>query len=173
MECKPIKMAGTAPESIVDGRGIRYVLFVQGCPHGCPGCHNPQTHSMNGGSWRDPASLMEEIKTNPLLKGVTFSGGEPFAQADALLALAQMIKEQTLLDLTVYSGWTYEQLLQQPNPAVQQLLNLADYLIDGRYIKQQRDLTLAFRGSRNQRIIDLNETRRQGRIVLDHPEKDE
>lgn len=172
MTCKPIKVAGAAPESIVDGRGIRYVLFVQGCPHHCPGCHNPQTHSMDGGSWQDPVRLLEQIKANPLLKGVTFSGGEPFVQADALLPLAQMIKEQTSLDLTIYSGWTYEQLLQQSNPAVQQLLDCADYLIDGKYIEAQRDLTLSFRGSRNQRIVDLNATREQGHVVLDHPEND-
>jgi anaerobic ribonucleoside-triphosphate reductase activating protein len=169
MACTELRLAGTEPESIVDGRGIRYTVFVQGCPHDCPGCQNPQTHDFSGGTLVSIDSLIAEIKENPLLRGVTFSGGEPFSQAGGLADLAERLKKETKLDITTYSGWTYEQLLEkaQSEPDVQRLLDLADYLVDGPYVEAQRDLTLHFRGSSNQRMIDLNATRRENRIVLD------
>ena len=89
-----LRIAGTIGESIVDGPGIRYVLFTQGCPHGCPGCHNPQTHDFNGGKVVDTALLLADIRKNPFVKAVTFSGGEPFAQPLALAELASALKEQ-------------------------------------------------------------------------------
>lgn len=162
-----LRLAGTEPESIVDGRGFRYVIFVQGCPHHCPGCQNPQTHPFSGGTFVSIDKLFDELCQNPLLRGVTFSGGEPFSQPGPLADLAQRIKAETKLDITVYSGWTYEQLAANPDPQVQRLLRLSDYLIDGPYLEAERDLSLSFRGSRNQRIIDLNATRQQGRLVLD------
>ena len=93
MECNNkaplLRLSGVISESIVDGPGFRYVVFTQGCPHGCPGCHNPQTHDFNGGTLIDPLTLLPEIDENPLLAGVTFSGGEPFCQPEALLPLAR------------------------------------------------------------------------------------
>ncbi len=163
-----IRLAGVEPESIVDGRGFRYVIFVQGCPHHCPGCHNPQTHSFEGGILESPERFLSEMKENPLLRGVTFSGGEPFSQAQALSYLAKRIKEETTLDLTVFSGWTYEELLAKKDYWTDQLLALSDYLIDGPFIKEQMDLSLQFRGSSNQRVIDLNATRKAGCVVLDN-----
>lgn len=163
-----IRLAGVEPESIVDGRGFRYVIFVQGCPHHCPGCHNPQTHSFEGGILESPERFLSEMKENPLLRGVTFSGGEPFSQAQALSYLAKRIKEETTLDLTVFSGWTYEELLAKKDYWTDQLLTLSDYLIDGPFIKEQMDLSLQFRGSSNQRVIDLNATRKAGCVVLDN-----
>jgi anaerobic ribonucleoside-triphosphate reductase activating protein len=163
-----IRLAGVEPESIVDGRGFRYVIFVQGCPHHCPGCHNPQTHSFEGGILESPERFLQEMKENPLLRGVTFSGGEPFCQAQALSYLAKKIKEETHLDLTVFSGWTYEELLAKKDYWTDQLLALSDYLIDGPFIKEQMDLSLQFRGSSNQRVIDLNATRKAGCVVLDN-----
>lgn len=168
MACTELRLAGTEPESIVDGRGFRYTVFVQGCPHNCPGCQNPQTHDFHGGYPMPVEKLLGEIKQNPLLRGVTFSGGEPFSQAEGLAKLAERIKAETKLDITAYSGWTYEQLLQSGKPEVLHLLNLVDYLIDGPYMEALRDLTLQFRGSRNQRVIDLNATRREGHVVLDN-----
>ena len=165
-----LRLEGTEPESIVDGRGFRYTVFVQGCPHHCPGCQNPQTHDFAGGTEVSVGELFDDINDgDPLRRGVTFSGGEPFCQADALADLAQRIKGETKLDLTVYSGWTYEQLLEKADsePGVRRLLDLADYLVDGPYIEAQRDLTLQFRGSQNQRVIDLNATRKAGHVVLD------
>ncbi|MDD3228817.1 MAG: anaerobic ribonucleoside-triphosphate reductase activating protein [Oscillospiraceae bacterium] len=172
MACTELRLAGTEPESIVDGRGFRYTIFVQGCPHHCPDCQNPQTHDFNGGYLVSIDRLLTEIKENPMLRGVTFSGGEPFSQAKGLAELAKRIKNETKLDITVYSGWTYEQLLKNPDPDVHQLLELADYLVDGPYLEALRDLTLHFRGSSNQRIIDLNATRKEGHIVLDNVDED-
>jgi len=161
-----LKISGIEPESIVDGRGFRYVIFTQGCPHRCPGCHNPQTHDFNGGKWVDVQDLFSEIIENPLLKGVTFSGGEPFCQPKPLLALAKRIHTRKL-DLTIFTGYTYEELLALCDDDVNALLDETDVLIDGRFILAQKDLTLCFKGSRNQRIIDMPKTRRTGHLVLD------
>lgn len=161
MECNNkaplLRISGVISESIVDGPGFRYVVFTQGCPHGCPGCHNPQTHDFNGGTLIDPLTLLPEIDENPLLAGVTFSGGEPFVQPEALLPLAREIKARGL-HLLIFSGYTYEQLqaMAASSEATAQLLRLCDTLIDGPYIEEQRDLTLQFRGSANQRILQLN-----------------
>ena len=162
MECNNkaplLRISGVISESIVDGPGFRYVVFTQGCPHGCPGCHNPQTHDFNGGTLIDPLTLLPEIDENPLLAGVTFSGGEPFVQPEALLPLAREIKARGL-HLLIFSGYTYEQLqaMAASSEATAQLLRLCDTLIDGPYIEEQRDLTLQFRGSANQRILQLND----------------
>ena len=160
MECNNkaplLRLSGVISESIVDGPGFRYVVFTQGCPHGCPGCHNPQTHDFNGGTLIDPLTLLPEIDENPLLAGVTFSGGEPFCQPEALLPLAREIKVRGL-HLLIFSGYTYEQLqaMAASSEATAQLLRLCDTLIDGPYIEEQRDLTLQFRGSANQRVLQL------------------
>lgn len=159
-----IKIAGTVNDSIVDGEGYRYTIFVQGCPHHCIGCHNPQTHDFSGGSDSDTENLFKEIKANPLLSGVTFSGGEPFCQPKPLAELAKKVKDYGL-DVWVYSGYTLDQLEAMHNEDVNALLNLTDVLIDGRFVLEERDLTLTFRGSRNQRVIDMNLTRQEGHIV--------
>ncbi len=160
-----LRIAGIIRESIVDGNGLRFVVFGQGCPHHCPGCHNPQTHDFAGGKFVSIESLLREIGQNPLLRGVTFSGGEPFVQPEGFAALARGIQKLPgHLDITVYSGYTYEQLLELPGAG--ELLDLCDYLIDGPFLREQRDISLKFRGSRNQRFIDLNQTRRAGRVVL-------
>lgn len=153
----PLRIAGTVCESIVDGPGVRYVVFVQGCPHGCAGCHNPQTHDPAGGYDANLAQILAEIDTDPLISGVTFSGGEPFLQAAQLCELAEAVKMRRL-HLLIYSGYTVRQLLAMAEQIkdVGRLLALADTLIDGPYIEAERDLTLSHRGSRNQQIIDLS-----------------
>lgn len=153
-----LRISGIEPESIVDGPGFRYVIFVQGCPHGCPGCHNPQTHDFSGGREIEMNTILAEIEENPLLSGVTFSGGEPFAQPEALLWLGHKVKTMRK-HLMVYSGYTYEELLDlgTERPAILELLELTDTLVDGPYLEEERDLTLAFRGSRNQRVLQLHE----------------
>ena len=158
-----LNISGITDDSIVDGPGLRYTIFVQGCPHHCPGCHNPHTHSFQGGEARTLDSLMQEIEENPLLYGVTFSGGEPFEQAEPLAALGYELKLAGLHVMT-YSGYTYEQLLQraQGEPAVAALLDVTDILVDGPYMERQRDLTLLYRGSSNQRLIDLAAMRAAG-----------
>lgn len=162
---KPLRIAGTVQDSIVDGPGIRYVIFTQGCPHRCPGCHNPQTHDFGGGRDADVEEILSQIFGNPLLSGVTFSGGEPFSQAAALIPLAEAVKGQNK-NLMIYTGYLFEELQKMEDTAVQRLLSLADILVDGPFVLAQRDLTLQYRGSGNQRVIDLNKSRKAGEIVL-------
>lgn len=155
---QPLRISGCVADSIVDGPGMRYVIFTQGCPHHCPGCHNPQTHDFEGGYFADTEEILQQVKDDPLMSGVTFSGGEPFCQAEALGALAEQIKALGK-SIVVYSGYTLEQLMQmaEEKPEIRKLLKLCDLLIDGRYEQSLRDLTLPFRGSSNQRIIDLKQ----------------
>lgn len=161
-----LRICGIEPESIVDGKGIRFVLFVQGCPHHCPGCHNPQSHPFEGGTVMNTGELFRKICENPLLKGVTFSGGEPFCQPEPLAELGRMVHARGL-DVTTYTGYVYEDLLAMHNPGALELLDQTDVLVDGPFLLEQKDLTLRFRGSRNQRVIDLNGTRRLHKIVLE------
>lgn len=164
---RELRISGIEPESIVDGPGIRYTVFVQGCPHHCEGCHNPQTHDFDGGRLVDMENIVKEIQKNPLLSGVTFSGGEPFCQPEALCELGQAIKALGL-NLVCYSGYTFEELLKlsEKNPAILELLRLTDILIDGKFILKEKSLLLKFRGSRNQRIINVPASLQAGRVVL-------
>lgn len=152
-----LRINGVIEESIVDGEGIRFVVFTQGCRHDCPGCHNPTTHPLNGGELVDIENILKRILENPLLEGVTFSGGEPFLQPKPLSGLAKSIKKAGL-NITVYTGYMYEKLLElsKNDTDIAELLSLTDILIDGPYVEEQKDLSLAFRGSKNQRIIDLS-----------------
>ena len=147
-----IRISGIVEESIVDGPGIRLVVFTQGCNHNCPECHNPHTHDFNGGYEIDIYEIIELAKNNPLLDGITLSGGEPFDQAENCSQLAALIKSMGLNVIT-YTGYTYEVLIQNIN--YMKLLEKTDLLIDGRFDISKKDLTLDFRGSSNQRIIDV------------------
>lgn len=162
-----IRIAGIVRESIVDGPGVRFVVFSQGCPHRCSGCHNPETHDFQGGYQCSLLRIVEEIEKDPLLSGVTFSGGEPFAQPENFYRLALLLKERNL-HLLAYSGYTYEELtaMARRQPFVGKLLDLLDELIDGRFVLEKRDLTLSFRGSANQRRIDMKASRAAGHAVL-------
>ena len=161
-----LKLAGYKEESIVDGPGIRATVFFQGCPHHCPGCHNPETHDPKGGSRISTEELLRVIRKNRAITGVTFSGGEPFVQAPAAAALASQIILLGL-NLVVYSGYTYEKLyvLGQSDSSIRKLLEAAWLLIDGPYLESEQDLNLPFRGSLNQRIIDLEETLKEGIVT--------
>ncbi|MBQ2661148.1 MAG: anaerobic ribonucleoside-triphosphate reductase activating protein [Clostridia bacterium] len=143
-------------ESIVDGPGIRYVIFTQGCPHNCEGCHNPQTHDFAGGYDIDIQRIIDGINEDPMLSGVTFSGGEPFCQAGKLAIIAKAVHEKGLNVMT-YSGYTHEELVKmaEEDQEVKELLCETDILVDGPFILKERDLTLMFRGSRNQRFLKL------------------
>ena len=160
-----IRIAGIVEDSIVDGRGIRMAVFVQGCPHHCPGCHNPQTHDVAGGTLDDTDRIFEAFRENPLYRGITFSGGEPFCQPKPLRALADRV-HGIKKDVTVYTGWTYEALCAMHDPDVDALLSVCDVLVDGPFIEAQRDPELLFRGSANQRLIDMNRTRERGEVTL-------
>lgn len=161
-----LRIAGVVKESIVDGPGIRFVVFCQGCPHHCPGCHNAETHDFDGGYDCSVETILEAVDANPLLDGVTFSGGEPACQPEGFLTLAKEVKGRGL-DVIMYSGYTLEELLQmgKENPVLLELLGQLDILVDGRYTESQRDLTLLFRGSKNQRVIDVPASLKAGKAV--------
>ena len=161
-----IRLAGVVRESIVDGPGIRFAVFVQGCPHHCPGCHNPQTHDPEGGYDCELQKILDAFDKNPMLRGITLSGGEPFEQAERLLPLAKAIVERGK-DVVAFSGYTFEELMKksEQTPAVRELLSLCCLLIDGRFILAERDLTLRFRGSRNQRLLDPVASIQKGEAV--------
>lgn len=161
-----IRIAGVSPESIVDGPGLRFTLFVQGCPHNCEGCHNPQTHDFSGGKISTTEKLLEEMTENPLVKAVTFSGGEPFCQPEPLEEIAHALKEKHY-GVMSYSGFTFEQLLVmgEKDENVKNLLACLDYLVDGKFILSLKSYELKFKGSSNQRILDIPESLKQGKAV--------
>ena len=138
-----IRIFGLADDSIVDGPGVRYTVFVQGCPHHCPGCHNPASHDFAGGTLMDTDGIIRKIGENPLLDGVTLSGGEPS-----------------------YTGFTLDALLKENDPARMALLHGIDVLVDGRFVQEQKSLSLLYRGSSNQRLIDVPKTLAAGEITL-------
>jgi len=150
----------------VDGPGMRFVVFAQGCPHRCEGCHNPQTHDFDGGNDITIDRLLEEIDKDPMLQGVTFSGGEPFCQAEVLSVLADEILKRGL-NLISYTGWTFEQLVEKSKnePAVMDLLKKCSLIIDGRFEIEKKTLSLIFRGSTNQRLIDVKKSLEKGEAV--------
>ncbi len=150
-----IRIAGTADDSIVDGPGFRYTVFTQGCPHHCPFCHNPQTHDFSGGRVAGTDALLAQMAKNPLLDGLTLSGGEPFCQAEACAHLARGARALGL-NVWVYSGYTFEELTAPDAPRPwRTLLTCCDVLVDGRFEIALRTLEMRFRGSKNQRLIDL------------------
>ncbi len=169
-----LRIAGIEPESFVDGPGIRMTIFTQGCHHNCPGCQNPQTHDFNGGHFIDIEEILEMIEENPLLDGITFSGGDPMDQAAALIPLAREIKERGM-NLVIFTGYTYERLMElsHERPEMFELLTFADILIDGPFIMAKRSLEIKFRGSTNQRIIDVQQSLVEGHVVLHQIQLDE
>lgn len=166
MEERMLRIAGVVRESIVDGPGLRFVVFVQGCPYHCPGCHNPQSHDFSGGQLYPVERILDEICKNPMIHGVTFSGGEPFCQAQALSQLGQLIKDKGM-HLMTYTGYRFEELMQmgETQPEILSLLRVCDVLVDGPFLLSQKSLMLHFRGSRNQRILDVPKSLRAGSAI--------
>ena len=163
-----IRLAGVVPESIVDGPGYRLAVFVQGCPHACPGCHNPKTHDFAGGYLGNTDDIIARLGKNPLVRGVTLTGGEPMMQAGAMQEIAQAAKEKGM-NVWCYTGYTLEALLAQKQEAQMRLLEYVDVLVDGPYMAHERSLDLLYCGSKNQRLIDMNATRAAGEIRLYMP----
>lgn len=145
-----MRIAGIVPESYVDGEGIRFAIFMQGCLRNCAGCHNPETHDLNGGKVVDTEEIVTAIKKNPLLTGITLTGGEPLLQIAPALELAKSAKKIGL-NVWLYTGYKFEEI---PSDA-DELLKFVDVVVDGEYIEELRDLELEFRGSKNQRIIHI------------------
>ena len=159
-----MRIAGLANDSIVDGPGLRLTVFTQGCPHHCPGCHNPQSHDFAGGKLCDTGEILEIMHDNTLLDGITLSGGEPFAQAEACAELARAAHDAGL-SVWCYTGYIFEELLQG-KPEWLELLSNIDVLVDGPFVLSQRTLEAHFRGSSNQRIIDVQQSLRTVKTVL-------
>ena len=161
-----MRLSGITPESLVDGPGLRYVIFTQGCPHCCPNCHNPKSWDINSGKEFSVRQIIRMLKQQKkTIRGVTFSGGEPFLYARELSQVAQSA-QQMGLDVVTYTGYTYEYLTEENTDDIKTLLAASDILIDGKYIHEKRTTSLPFRGSRNQRMIDVAATWDKGRIVL-------
>ncbi len=158
-----LDLSGIVSDSIVDGPGIRTTIFCQGCPHHCPGCHNPETWDFGCGTQVPVEDLVDVVRSNPLCRGVTFSGGEPFAQAKGFAKLARLLKEKGY-EVASYSGYTFEELLEGSDDQ-KELLSAIDILIDGPFIQAQKSLEIAFRGSRNQRILDVKKSLAEGRAI--------
>lgn len=151
-----MRIYGLVQDSIVDGPGLRFVCFVQGCPHHCPGCHNPDSHDPDGGTEMTTDEVIHQMLSNPLTDGLTLSGGEPFNQAEDCLTIAR-VAHAHWLNVWCYTGYTLEHLQEHGTEEQKALLNEVDVLVDGRFILAERSLTLPWRGSRNQRVIDMRE----------------
>lgn len=163
-----IRIAGTTTDSIVDGVGIRLAVFTQGCPHGCNGCHNPETHDPTGGRATDTQKIIEGLRANPLQSGVTLSGGEPFMQAAACAQIARAAHAMGK-NVWTYTGYTFEMLLKEGDPDRLALLAETDVLVDGPFILKERSLELRFCGSRNQRLLDVKRSLEAGGAVRWEP----
>lgn len=161
-----IRLAGIIRESVVDGPGWRFVIFGQGCPHNCEGCQNPETHDFGGGYMSDTDRILKAVSEDPLLSGITLSGGDPFVQAEEFSILAKGAHDLGL-NVVTYTGWTIEQLLggMENHPGWRKLLEETDILVDGKFDLNQKSLEVKFRGSRNQRVIDAKASIREGRAV--------
>ena len=160
-----MRIFGLVQDSIVDGPGFRFSCFVQGCPHRCPGCHNPESHDPQGGKEMTVEEVEAELLKNPLTDGLTLSGGEPFAQAEDCLALARAAHEHGL-NVWSYSGWTFEHLRDAGTEAQRALLAELDVLVDGPFLLAERTLSLPWRGSRNQRVIDVPASLAAGTVIV-------
>ncbi|MBF1573174.1 MAG: anaerobic ribonucleoside-triphosphate reductase activating protein [Prevotella salivae] len=158
-----ISVLSIVHDTMVDGPGFRTSIYCAGCPNACPGCHNPQSWDIHHGTMMETEEILREIKKDPFAN-VTFTGGDPMFQPEGFLALAKAIKAETKKTIWCYSGFVFENLLQ--NERQKALLQYIDVLVDGPYIEAQRDTDLIFRGSRNQRLIDVKRSLEEGVAVL-------
>lgn len=147
-----MKVIGIKQDSIVDGEGLRTVIFFSGCPHHCPGCHNPESWNVFNGLDYTVEQILDLTRKNPLNE-ITFSGGDPLMQATAILPLAKALKAEGK-NIWAYTGYTLEQLRNRNNQYEIELLTYIDVLVDGPFIRELKDLSLLYRGSSNQRIIE-------------------
>ncbi|MEQ8154010.1 MAG: anaerobic ribonucleoside-triphosphate reductase activating protein [Clostridiaceae bacterium] len=163
---KKIRLSGIAYESLVNGPGIRRVFFSQGCVHNCESCFNPDTHDFYGGEVMDMDELIRDVKQNPMIKGVTFSGGDPFEQADKFAYMASEFRKAGL-NIWTYTGYTFEYIINHigERHGWKELIDNIDVVVDGKFEKDNMEEGLRFRGSKNQRIIDVRESLRKGKII--------
>lgn len=159
-----VQVAGVVNESVTDGPGFRTAIFFQGCSHHCPGCHNPQTWSFDGGNTLEIEELISQIHYSPLIKGITLSGGDPFYQAKAAALIARDCKNHEK-DVWAYTGFTWEQLMGEGDADKMDLLKVCDVLVDGPFVQSLMSFDLPFRGSSNQRLIAVQQSLRRGALV--------
>lgn len=160
-----IRLAGICYESLVNGfGGLRRVFFSQGCNHKCKGCFNPNTHDFKGGELKDIDELVKDVVNNPFLKGVTFSGGDPFKQAYEFSVFSKKLKEYNI-NIWCYTGYTFEEIIKENNKDRIELLKNIDVLVDGRFELDKKDTSLKFKGSRNQRILCVKESLQQNKAI--------
>ena len=164
---KTIRLSGIAYESLVNGPGVRRVFFSQGCKHNCVGCFNPDTHDFNGGQLMNMDKLIEDVLINPIIKGITFSGGDPIEQADKFAYMAKAFKKVNL-NIWCYTGYLFEELLEMSKEKVgiRELINNIDVLVDGKFEIKKKEEGLRFKGSTNQRIIDVKVSLLNRHIVI-------
>lgn len=167
MDNTHVRLFGLENDSIVDGPGIRFAIFTQGCFHNCEGCHNPGSHDPDGGYTESCDKIIEKIKSNPLLDGVTFSGGEPFLQAKSLSIISKAAKNAGLSTMA-YTGFLFEELISGANEenGWMDFLKTLDLVVDGKFILEKRSIELKFKGSSNQRIIDVKASLESGNTVI-------
>lgn len=160
-----IRLYGIVNDSIVDGRGVRLAVFTQGCKHGCKGCHNPKSWKLDDGYEESVENILSKVKSNPLLDGITMSGGEPFLQPEPFLKIITEVKKIGL-DVWCYSGYTYEEILCGNLKYSREILEKIDVLVDGKFEEDKKDLSLWYRGSSNQRVIDVQKSLLEKRIHI-------
>ena len=169
MENTILNIAGFNKNSITDGPGFRFVIFAQGCVHNCKGCHNPETHAFGTGADYTVAEVIAMIKKNPMIKGVTLSGGDPFCQPKAFAVLAAELKKQGY-EICAFTGYLFETLAGDKTDDKYKLLENVDILIDGPFVESEKSMELKFKGSRNQRTIDVAKSLETGcAIISDSP----
>jgi anaerobic ribonucleoside-triphosphate reductase activating protein len=165
MEEMRIQIAGIERHSSVNGPGVRYVLFTQGCPHACPGCQNPDTWSPTAGVSYDTEDIINDILSTKYIDGVTLSGGDPLFQAKPILEIVKALNEKKI-NIWCYTGWTYEQLDSlQAGPEAKEVLSYLDVLVDGRFVLSLLSRDCIYRGSTNQRLIDCKKSIQEGKVV--------
>lgn len=157
-----IRLFGEANDSIVDGPGLRYTIFTQGCYHNCLGCHNPKSHSIDGGYLKDINEIIADIDENLLLDGITLSGGEPMLQIEPLIEICKTVKQRGL-NIVIYSGFTFEQIIKDSK--MRSLLELCDMLIDGKFDQDKKSLSLLYRGSSNQRLVNIQKSLKEQKVI--------
>ncbi|MBQ2764325.1 MAG: anaerobic ribonucleoside-triphosphate reductase activating protein [Firmicutes bacterium] len=158
-----VQIAALMNDSIVDGPGLRYAIYVQGCPHRCKGCHNPQTHPFDGGTEMDTEDIWNEIEENLLLSGITLSGGDPLCQPKPMAEIAKKAKESGL-SVWCYTGYLFEDLIKDQDDDIMALLRYTDVLVDAPFVLEERTLELPFRGSKNQRLVDVPRSLEDGKV---------
>lgn len=164
-----MNISGIVHESLVDGLGIRTTIFISGCKHNCKGCQNPEVQNFNNGkefTLDIQRYIVNQIKNNPLIQGITLSGGDPMFSAEDICEFLKLAKGELVnINIWCYTGFTFEEIIASKDIHMMELLKMCDVIVDGKFIEEEKDITLAFKGSRNQRIIDVQKSLNQNKVT--------